>query len=1522
MAYDASVKFNSGQAERNINSLSGKIGSLSKKFRDAHSAARTMGSGVRVAEVRMSEATNRAMRLTNTIKGAGDAARKAARDMGTLGKSLATGDMARAAGILKGLSVHLTTAATRMRQLRTHAGSLPALFNNLARSSVTAALGVERLARALGTSLPAMQRAVGVLTALGAALRGSAGSYRVSVSGLSAVGTASKKATSGVRGVTGAMTQSGSSARKYARDLQVAKGSLLGFAASAVRTRNVVAYLAAGFGVTEIFQMTDAFKNMQAKLSIVSKTGAEAAASFQALAESSNRTRTPLEDNVKAFVRFRIAGERYNMTAGQSLRLTENFNKMLIIGGATTSEAAAATQQLSQAFAKGRLDGDEFKSIMENSAMAGKLFATELKSLGIDMGNLRQAAKEGQIDVKAMMTAFASDSVTKKLQEQFAKMPLTIGQAFTVAKNNLTLWLGKVDSASGFTAKLAHWIVKLSYNLDTLGRSAMIVAGIWAVSYIPKLVEVIRLSRILAGLSLASYFLGVTNAAKGAATAMSLWSGVMKTSSASALSPFMQRLGNLKAATTLTMGSMGTAFRMFFMRVPILAAVGITAMVAWDKKVKQIGEDTLTFGDYVHAGLSVMFDSFTSWLTGIWSQFQADMKGAGASTIREIDRVYRALKGLRASFAAVESWSLKTDPSKPWGFTFAGDNPVDAFKKGYNSGGIAQDIGDTFSGTEVERRARGYAAARRNGGYDPSVLGSTDYNDMDFDNGSTNGKDGKKKKGKKEKKGKDEIQEMRDAYKSLLSQIDETEAKRSEFNEGMKTLNDAFQNGIISSDTFKDNLKDLAKNVFPGLKDQIDSLKSENLELGWKAKGADDWEVKFRQAAEEVKKQVDFIDKIVATQGDQTGTLGTQRQILLDQLRTYADMLGTNKQLTQAAEQRAKREEEVKDIIKTASDELYKMLTDRVKDALSFSGNAFKKFFKGLLGIAKDTAASIISATIFAPMQQKFQSTLEGIFGVGQKKVGSQAATGTTQGVKPNVVESVISIVSGGKEQKTSGDGGTVNINASGGNSSGSVGSTDGGETVVPAAPKWGFWDHFRDGYQQNWKQTFDLFKPLGRVAKDVLGKLGVSSKTLGKVGEAAGKAFGGAQTGQMIAGLAKTLGFKKFSTTGSTIGGALGSLTGIPGGDIIGSIIGGVVGSLFKKNKQATVTLGTGAYGQTSVSDPTGHGAQQKQMAGQMGGALGDALNSVADQLGVNLKKNLSNVVSIGVDKNGDYVVDMDGRGRLKSGDDRTPEFKSEEEAVRYALKVALQKGVLEGLSATSDRYLKGGNYDVDRALQNVARLEEVKKQAIDIRNPGSAGLIELQRNAQKLTDTFKEMGASKEDWKDLLDVVKHSYDQIFDDMTKGLKDFRESLISGDNSYKSPIEKLRLAEGKFNGMEADIASGKFVDQDQYLEAAQKLADLAREVYGSTPEFALYQQRLLAATDKLIDNAETEAEKYKPVVDAIQKAMDAAAAGTGTTNDLLEQIRDGINGGGSGAGGGRVIIGGRTPIRSFPTRNF
>ena len=189
-----------------------------------------------------------------------------------------------------------------------------------------------------------------------------------------------------------------------------------------------------------LVDITDSAKRMEGQLKLVTESQAELNEVQQALFEIAQKTRSELEGTVTLYARVARNSKELNLTQKQLLDLTTITNQAIQVGGARSSEAAAGVVQFSQALASGVLRGDEFNSVSENMPRLAQAIAD---GMGISIGALRQLAGEGKLTSDVITRALFTQ--TQAVDDEFGKLPRTVGQALTQMNNEVIFKLRDTD---------------------------------------------------------------------------------------------------------------------------------------------------------------------------------------------------------------------------------------------------------------------------------------------------------------------------------------------------------------------------------------------------------------------------------------------------------------------------------------------------------------------------------------------------------------------------------------------------------------------------------------------------------------------------------------------------------------------------------------------------------------------------------------------------------------------------------------------------------------------------------------------------------------------------------------------------------------------------------------------------------------------------------------------------------------------------------------------------------------------
>ncbi|WBY16631.1 hypothetical protein PF049_00205 [Erythrobacteraceae bacterium WH01K] len=404
----------------------------------------------------------------------------------------------------------------------------------------------------------------------------------------------------------------------------------------------------------------------------------------------------------------------------------------------------------------------------------------------------------------------------------------------------------------------------------------------------------------------------------------------------------------------------------------------------------------------------------------------------------------------------------------------------------------------------------------------------------------------------------------------------------------------------------------------------------------------------------------------------------------------------------------------------------------------------------------------------------------------------------------------------------------------------------------------------------QEMTDSFADFK--GDIGK-IFGKNGELTKELGNI---LGRAGAGAQIGSAVAGVGNMI-WDKFSDTGSQIGGALGSVFG-PLGSLAGSVLGGTIGGLFKKTKQGYAVVSNNRITTGGNSDA------RIDSAVQSGNSIQNTLGRIADQLGGSVGS-FGNIV-IGTRKD-NWKVQLNGtslknkHGAKDFGED------GQAEAIRYALGVAIDRGAITGIRASTNALLKKGD-DIEAQLEKALRFEGVFRNLENLRDPLQATITAFTDEFESLIGLFKEAGATTSEWAELEEYRSLKMQALIKQETATFRDILKEL-NGEAGGTSLASMLKRDLNEFATFKADIAAGKSVDQGDYSDLVGSILDNA-SIYGmNSIEYQDIIGQLRGATQGAIGNVERSFAN-DPTAKAIAAQTNALLPGQNLTNDLLARL--------------------------------
>jgi len=201
-------------------------------------------------------------------------------------------------------------------------------------------------------------------------------------------------------------------------------------------------------GAKKLLELSDQQAGNTARLSLLVDDGGSVSEVENMIFASAMRSRSAYQDTVGAVAKLGItAADAFSDASGnldfeQVIGFTELLNKNFVIGGASASEQAAAMYQLTQAMASGRLQGDEYRSIIENAPLLAASIEDYMRNVAGAEGSMKDWASQGLLTadvIKAAVFSTAGD-----VNDAFSKIPLTWSQVWTLTKNIILKCLNPV----------------------------------------------------------------------------------------------------------------------------------------------------------------------------------------------------------------------------------------------------------------------------------------------------------------------------------------------------------------------------------------------------------------------------------------------------------------------------------------------------------------------------------------------------------------------------------------------------------------------------------------------------------------------------------------------------------------------------------------------------------------------------------------------------------------------------------------------------------------------------------------------------------------------------------------------------------------------------------------------------------------------------------------------------------------------------------------------------------------------
>lgn len=201
---------------------------------------------------------------------------------------------------------------------------------------------------------------------------------------------------------------------------------------------------------------TDHLTQIRARIDLINDGSQSTAEIMDKVFSAANRSRGSFLDMADSVAKLNLLAKDAFTSNDEAIYFVEQLNKQFKIAGAGVQETTSAMYQLTQAMAAGKLQGDEFRSIMENAPMLAQSIAQEM---GLSVGQLKEMSSQGLITADIIKNALFNSA--EETNAKFAEIPMTFQDIGTKLQNDLIAAfqpvmeeLGNMTSSDAFMSVL------------------------------------------------------------------------------------------------------------------------------------------------------------------------------------------------------------------------------------------------------------------------------------------------------------------------------------------------------------------------------------------------------------------------------------------------------------------------------------------------------------------------------------------------------------------------------------------------------------------------------------------------------------------------------------------------------------------------------------------------------------------------------------------------------------------------------------------------------------------------------------------------------------------------------------------------------------------------------------------------------------------------------------------------------------------------------------------------------------
>lgn len=225
----------------------------------------------------------------------------------------------------------------------------------------------------------------------------------------------------------------------------------------------------ASISVGNLTQLSDSFTKIQNQLKVGGLQGDQLTKTYQALFDIAQKQGAPLEELATLYGRASSAQKELNASSDELLRFTNATALALRVGGTSAQEASGALLQLSQVLGGGKVQAEEYNSLIDGLRPLLQAAAAGIEEAGGSVSKLTALVKDGKVSSEAFFRGILAG--TPAIEALAATTKDTTSQALTRLNNALIDMVGRLNEASGASDNAILSLNNFASAIEGIGKA-------------------------------------------------------------------------------------------------------------------------------------------------------------------------------------------------------------------------------------------------------------------------------------------------------------------------------------------------------------------------------------------------------------------------------------------------------------------------------------------------------------------------------------------------------------------------------------------------------------------------------------------------------------------------------------------------------------------------------------------------------------------------------------------------------------------------------------------------------------------------------------------------------------------------------------------------------------------------------------------------------------------------------------------------------------------------------------------